>query len=238
MIVFVRRVYHLLTLSLACALLAACSLGSRLPQLSAEQIQQRSAAKMAALSSLHFVIELSGHLTYIDPGRVLALKRAEGDIVTPDRVQAVLRTRTLGTTTDLSVVGIGATQWARNPLSGRWETLPPEYGSFDLGALFTGSSGVVALLRDVPMQLKSQAALGGRPHYILSATTTGQQLNAMTSGMITSGDVTVTLYVDGESFALSQIELTELDTDPTKPTHWLITLSALDQPVTITPPTP
>lgn len=230
------RAHHVLALALAWSLLAACSFRSGLPELTVDQIKERSATKMATLSSLHFVIELTGRLTYIDPGRVLALKRAEGDIVTPDQVQAVVRTRTLGTTTDLQVVGVGTTQWARNPLSGRWETLPPEYGIFDIGALFSGSTGVVSLLRDVPLRLQPEETLDGQPHYVLTTTTTGQQLSGMTSGMITSGNVAVKLYVDGATFALSQIELTEIDTDPTEPTHWQIMLSAFDQPVTITPP--
>lgn len=231
-----RRVQHTFGVVLAWSLLVACSFQSGLPQLSADQIKQRSADSMTALQSLHFMIELSGDLTYIDPAGLLALKRAEGDIVTPDRVQATIRTRTLGTTTDLGVVGVGTTQWARNPLSGRWETLPPEYGSFDIAALFSGERGVVGLLRDVPLSAEPQETLSGRPHYVLSTTTTGQQLTAMTSGMITSGNVAVKLYVDGTSFLLSRIELTELDTDPEEPTYWQITLSAFDQPVTIAPP--
>lgn len=231
-----RRVPRALGLVLASILLVACSFQSGLPQLSPDQIKQRAADKMAALRSLHFVIELTGDLTYIDPAGLLALKRAEGDIVTPDRAQATIRTRTLGTTTDLGVIGVGTTQWARNPLSGRWETLPPEYGSFDIAALFVGDTGVAGLLRDVPLRAEPQATLNGQPHYVLSATTTGQQLTAMTSGMITSGNVAVKLYIDGTSFLLSQIELTELDTDPEEPTRWEIVLSAFDQPVTITPP--
>jgi hypothetical protein len=58
----------------------------------------------------------------------------------------------------------------------------------------------------------------------------------MTSGMITGGAVDVKLSIDGATFRLSQIELTERDSDPTDPTRWLITLSAFDQPVQITPP--
>lgn len=233
---FVSRVQRTLGLVLASTLLAACSFQSGLPQLSADQIKQRAADSMAALRSLHFVIELTGDLTYIDPAGVLALKRAEGDIVPPDRVQATLRTRTLGTTTELGVIGVGATQWARNPLSGRWETLPPEYGSFDIAALFGGETGIVGLLRDAPLSIAPQETLDGRPHYVLSTTTSGQRLTTMTSGMITSGNVAVKLYVDGTTFLLSRIELTEIDTDPEEPTRWQITLSAFDQPVTITPP--
>lgn len=232
----VRYTYRVLALVLAASLLAACSFGSSLPQLSADQIKQRSADKMSALTSLHFVIELSGHLTYIDPGRVLALKRAEGDVATPNNVQATLRTRTLGTTTDLNVVGIGATQWARNPLSGRWETLPPEYGTFDIGALFSGETGVAGLLRNASFEMQPEVQQDGQPQYVLATTTQGAQLSGMTSGMITSGTIDATLYIDGTSFAVTQIKLIERDTDPAEPTTWLISLSAFDQPVTITPP--
>lgn len=225
-----------LGLLLIASMLAGCAARSDLPQLGPDEVAERAAAKMAAIKSLHFAIELTGRLTYIDPAGVLALKSAEGDIAAPDRVQAVVRTRTFGTSTELRVVGIGPTQWARNPANGRWETLPPELGSFDIGALFDAETGLAGLLRGATFATVEQTALDGQPHYLLSTETPGQQLAPMTSGMITEGVVAVRLYVDGATFALTQIELVERDTDPDEPTSWLIKLGAFDQPVTIAPP--
>lgn len=231
-----RRAHLTLAVFIAGWLLIACATQSALPDLSAQQIKDRAAENMAALKSLHFAVDLTGRLTYIDPGRVLALKRAEGDISAPDRVKAVVRTRTFGNTTEISVVAVGRDQYARNPVSGQWETLPPEYGAFDIGALFNREVGIAGLLRDGTFDLAGQEAIEQRAHYLLTTTTPGQNLAPMTSGMITEGKVEAKLWIDGETFVVSQIQLVETETDPDEPTTWQIKLSAFDQPVDITPP--
>lgn len=217
-------------------MLAACTPQPDAPDLTADEIKNRAAETMAALKSLHFTIELTGALTYIDPTRILALKRAEGDIVAPDRVAATIRTRTFGSTTDISVVGVGTQQWARNPASGQWEALPPEYGTFDMGALFNNEYGLSGLLRTQSFTKQPNETVENQTHYVLATQTPGATLNRMTSGMITQGNVDVKLWINSETMRVSQIVLTELDTDPEEPTRWQITLSAFDQPVDIAPP--
>lgn len=235
MVVQYRSIRRFLPIVLWAAL-TACAPQPRLPEQDAEQLKIRAAEAMAAVKSLHFAIELSGRLTYIDPNRILALKRAEGDIVAPDRVQATIRTRTLGATTDIAVIGVGTEQWARNPVSGRWEPLPPEYGTFDISAPFNAEYGLSGLLRTQTFERQANATLNNRAHYVLTTQTAGATLSRMTSGMITGGNVLVKLWIDGDTLRLSQIALTEIDTDPEEPTQWTIVLSAFDQPVNIALP--
>lgn len=222
---------------LICAwLLAACSSQPALPNQTSAELAQRAADQMERVKSLHFAIELTGDLTYIDPAGLLALKRAEGDLNAPDRVRATIRTRTLGATTDIDVIGVGTAQWARNPANGRWETLPPEFGSFDIGALFSAEYGLPAVLRSQTFERKANETLNERAHYLLATTTAGETLSRMTSGMITDGTVGVTLWIDGETLRPAQIVLIEQDTDPDEPTRWQITLDRFDQTVEIVPP--
>lgn len=220
----------------AIPLLAGCAGRSSLPQLETGEIAQKSAEAMSAIKSLHFTIDLTGALTYIDATKILALKHAEGDLAAPDRVRATIRTRTFGSTTEIEVVGIGTTQWARNPLSGRWESLPPEYGTFDIGALFNAEYGLPGLLRQGTFTREADESIDGRAHYVLATRTDGQTLAPMTSGMITRGNVDVKLWIGGETLRLSQIVLTEIDTDAEEPTRWTITLTGFDEPVEIAPP--
>lgn len=191
---------------------------------------------MGDLQAVHFAVDLSGELAYIDADRVLALKHVEGDLVAPDRVQATIRTRTLGSTTEIGMVGIGGEQWARNPASGRWETLPPAYGTFDLPALFDRDRGLANVLRSHGFAIQPQTEIDGSPQYVLATTARGEDLAAMTSGLIMSGAVDVQIAIDGETFALTQITLVETDTDADDPTRWQITLSRFNQPATIIPP--
>lgn len=233
----VRRVFHsLIRITILVGLLSACAGRAALPERSVQATTDAAATKMAALRSLHFVADLTGALAYIDAEQIFALKHVEGDLAMPDRVKATLRTRTIGQTIETAVVGVGQTQFARNPVSGRWEALPPEYGTFDLGALFSPEVGITALLKSATFRNEAVETLDGRAHYVISATTPGADLARMTSGMIRDGNVQATLWIDGETSAVTQIRLIETDSDTDDPTTWLIKLSAFDQPVEIVLP--
>lgn len=213
-------------------LFLGCSTGGGEPVLDAKQVAERAAQAMDATDAHHFVIELSGRLTYVDPAGTLVLKRAEGDVVAPDKVRATVRTTTFGVASEFGVVGIGDQQWATNPLNNRWQPLPPELGSFNLRAMFDEQVGIASLLRTVSWTRESDT---NRP-YSLSSTVDGALLSPMTSGMITQGQVEVRLQIDAGSFRVSGATLVERDSSPDRPTTWQITLTQPEAAVEIVPP--
>ncbi|MBA3943452.1 MAG: LppX_LprAFG lipoprotein [Herpetosiphonaceae bacterium] len=217
-------------LAIALLLLVGCA-GSQ-PALSSQQVATRAATAMSSVKTTHFVINMTGKLTYIDTNGVLGLKQAEGDVVAPDKVRATVKTSTFGIASQIGVVGIGDQRWATNPLNGRWQVLSPELGSFDLAALFDPQVGITGLLKTAPWQL--EASKDGRYH--LRSTVDGTKLVAMTSGMITKGQVDVLLLVDAKSFLVTSATLVERDTSPDQPTTWQIALTVPTTPVTIAPP--
>ncbi len=211
-------------------LLVACA-GSQ-PALGAQEVATRAAGAMSSVKTTHFVINMTGRLTYVDPNGVLGLKQAEGDVVAPDKVRATVKTSTFGIASQIGVVGIGNEQWATNPLSGRWQPVPPELGSFNLAALFDPQAGIAGLLKTVQWTL--EASKDGKYH--LRSAVDGAKLAAMTSGMITKGHVDVLLLVDAQSFLVTAATLVERDTSPDQPTTWQIVLTVPTTPVAIAPP--
>jgi hypothetical protein len=218
-----RQVIHRVASIVGAALLAGCSVfqpaptPTPTPTLSAQEIASRSAGRMLAVQSLHFTIELTGALDYIDSPPTIALKSVDGDLVRPDKFQ-----------TDTYVT---------NPINQRWEKLPPEWGWYiDPTLLFHPEYGVPAVLPTIPLDKVGVEEVDGRLYYHLNATTQGDYIAWWTLGMIPEGAVVVDAWIDTETFILRRVTLVETASDPDDPTVWHIELSAIDEPVAIEPP--
>ena len=216
------------------------------PTPSPVEIAAQAGEQMLAIDSLHFVIEISGQLVYLDVPPTLALKRAEGDVVRPDRMRAVVKVFSFGMVSEVGIIGLGDEQYITNPLNQQWERLPPSQGwYFDPALLFDPEYGIEAILgeaawtfgaggsADVEQDVEEQA------HYILHGQLPGERLTRLTSGMIASGEVMVDIWVNRQDVRVDRIQIVELESNPENPTSWLIEFSAHDEAVNIqAPPIP
>lgn len=201
------------------------------------QVAVRAGERMLATHSLHFVIEISGQLAYLDDPPTMALKRAEGDVVRPDRVRALVKVYSLGVVSEVGIIGLGEEQYVTNPLNQQWEKLPPNYGwYFDPTLLFDPEYGIKALLQETTWTFGADEEADDPEHYILHGQLPGQRLAPLTSGMVTSGEVSVDIWVGRKDGYVRRITIVELDSDPDEPTNWSIQFSAFDDPVEIKPP--
>ena len=98
------------------------------PNLSAEEIVNRSSQAMLAINTLHFTIDLTGSLDYIDRPPTTALKHVDGDLFRPDKVRGLVKVSSLGIVTEIGLISIKGQSYVTNPLNQRWEILPPEWG--------------------------------------------------------------------------------------------------------------
>ncbi len=210
------------------------------PTPSPAKIARRAGEQMLATNSLHFVVELSGRLTYLDSPPTLALKRAEGDLLRPDRVRGIVRVSSFGIVSEVAIIGLGEDQYITNPLNQRWEKLPPGQGwYFDPALLFDPQYGIDSILKDTPWTLGTQEEIGGQRHHRLQGQLSGERVAPLTSGMVRPGQVTVDAWVGQKDAYVRRIQIVELDSDPENPTRWLVQFSAFDQSVDIeAPPEP
>jgi hypothetical protein len=201
---------------------------------------------MLVVNSLHFVIEISGQLAYLDNPPTMALKRAEGDVVRPDRMRALVKVFSFGVTSEVGIIGLGSEQYVTNPLNQQWEKLPPGQGwYFDPAMLFDAEYGIEAILKETDWTYGVRGDTGVEQEadepagHVLHGQLPGERLALLTSGMVAPGEVTVDIWVHEQDASVQRIQIVELESDPENPTSWLIEFSALDEAVNIeAPPAP
>jgi hypothetical protein len=207
------------------------------PTPSPVDIARQAGERMLSTTSLHFVIELSGKLTYLDSPPKLVLKRAEGDLLRPDRVRAIVKISSFGVLSEVAILGLGDDQYITNPLSQQWEKVPPGQGwYFDPALLFDPENGIESILSETAWTFCAEGEIAGQTHYCLHGRLSGERVSPLTSGMVGSGVVAVDVWVGRRDVYVRRIQIVELDSDPEDPTQWLIEFSAFDQPVDIEPP--
>jgi hypothetical protein len=226
-----KRIAVLLLVAL---LLTTVSCGpSPAPTPTPAEVAQQAATKMIAVNSFHFVIAVSGKAAFLDANKTMTLKTAEGDLVKPDRARAIAKVSTMGMSTEIGIISIGAQQYATNPLNQKWQEVPAEARwDLDLARLFDTAQGIPAVLQGTSWTFGSQDAAS----YVLQGQMPYAQLRALGFGLITSGEVAVEFQIGRSDSYVKRIQIVELQSDPQEPTTWVITLSAIDQPVDIQAP--
>ena len=210
------------------------------PTPSPGDIARQAGRRMLSIDSMHFVVDLSGKLTYLDRPPTLALKRMEGDLVNPDQVRALVQVSSFSVIAEIGVIGLGSDKYITNPLNQQWEVLDPALGFyFDTSLLFDPEHGIEAILEETDWSFGEPGVSKENGYYLLQGQVPGEQIAPLTFGMVASGQVSVDVWVSRAEYYVQRIALVELDSDPENPTHWVMELSAFDAPVRIeAPPIP
>ena len=86
----------------------------------ADEIVAKAAAAAGGLRSFHFRLDHENGTTPILMG--LELVSAEGEVAPPDRLQAEVRAKAMGSVSvTVNVVGIGERAWVTNPFTRQWQ---------------------------------------------------------------------------------------------------------------------
>ncbi|MCL5997709.1 MAG: LppX_LprAFG lipoprotein [Chloroflexi bacterium] len=212
--------------------------GTPTAQLTAEDIVGRSAERMAKVQSFHFSVKVSGTPVHLGPlissPVPIVLKSVEGDVVRPDKMQAQITANTLGITTHIGLIRYGGDSYLSSPLTGGWDKLPVETGNaFDPSLLFSPQQGLPALLPSLGLQTVGFGEMQGEIAYHLQAK---DVQGVDVTGFGGQKTATIDVWIGMQSFLLRQAEIAEVAPDTKESTVWLLTLSAYDQPASITPP--
>ena len=223
-------------------ILAACGKPTP-PPLSPTEILSRSATRMKALSSFHFVIDRSGAPAFLDPAGTLAFRRAEGEYAAPDRARATVRVIAPGLVAEVKIVCIGKDYWETDLLTGEWLALPPDMG-FNPAVLFDPATGLPPILEtdvsDVELAgIEELRELPGKKLYSLRGVLNGERLYVMSYGLIGPERVSVQLWVAPETFDLYRAVIIEPATPGSDKTTWQVDFWDLGKQVDIQlPPNP
>ena len=191
---------------------------------------------LARARSVHFVLERTGAPEYLDFARTRMLRRVEGDVVQPDRLQGVVRVFSLGAITEIRVLRISDRAWIALSGVGRWEELTPERGVvIDPRVFFDAERGPPAQMARASLPEVRMETLEGTRVYHLYGELDSGPLAEWSAGMIT-GRLQADLWVDAGRFRILRVRLMERESDPQDPTVWQLTLSSFDRPIEIHPP--
>jgi len=101
-------------------LLLATACQPALPEMSADELVQRTAERVKSSDGFQFTIERDGAPAFLDPDETLSFRRARGAFVAPDRALATVRVIGPGIITDVDVISVAEIQWQTNVVTGNW----------------------------------------------------------------------------------------------------------------------
>ena len=199
-----------------------------------EQLR-RTVEQLTALQSVSFDLEHLVGSTSLLPG--ILMKRAYGSAVVPGRFHIVVEGELLFPRSylEIQMIGIGGKSYMTNLVNGQWEEVPPEALPIDLGNL-----GVT--LAEIVEQVQSPELLGhdrldGIDVYHIGGDITSEVLKGLVPTAGTGFPVALEMWTDQETGILrqalikGQVVLTDVVDSERR-----LTLSELNEPVTIEPP--
>ncbi|MEJ2750187.1 MAG: LppX_LprAFG lipoprotein [Anaerolineae bacterium] len=211
------------------------------PEPTPDEIVQNAAQRMSQLTGFHFAIAHNGPPAYLDPDNVVSLVRMDGDYVAPDRARAAVLIKLTGFVTKVDVISVADVQWQTNPLTGKWEELPSNWG-FNPAVLFDAEIGLQTILAADTSELVliGKEKLEDGPDaglYALTGKVAGDRLFQMSGGLIGPAAADAQLWVMPETFELVRVILTEPAVDGAdSPSVWQVDFANYEQTVEIKPP--
>jgi hypothetical protein len=182
--------------------------GTKTQSLAPADIVNQSSTKMQALNAYHFLLDHVGGGT---PIGVVEMKKAEGDVVRPDKLKASITGTVSGMTVQVQIISVGKVLKMTNPLSGNWET---PSSSFSVLSIFDPNSGIAAILKGLANPAKlDDAQESGVLCYHLSGSIQSENLNAITGSSATGTSISTQLWVGKDDLLVRKVQLTGKITD-------------------------
>lgn len=197
----------------------------------ASTVLDQSATRMEQLRSMHFLLEHDKGSTEIVRG--IAMTRAEGDVVTPDKMQATVKGGLGPVNFELGIVILGKDAWIQNPLNRRWES-----ESITIDQVFDPRQGVIALVRSTrDATVTGTEEVGGVNCYRLEATLDSGDLELLPGDPAPGKSVPTRAWIGVDDHLVRKVELRGAVSEDESPNLVrTLTLSRFDEDISIVPP--
>lgn len=228
------------SIALAAALLAvSCEsepTATPTPVITAEDVRDRSAEGLRALSSVHFRISHEEGGT--DIGFSTVLTEAEGDGLFPDKASYVAKGRNAlfgDAVFEMDLVQDGETTYLRDRISMVWQTLPPGALPIIFVNINHGIADALASLRDT--ELTDGGAVDGAPVHKLTGVADAAAMRGFAPGAPEGETLHLEVWTEREGYLVRKVRVTGplLADDPPDIVR-ILELSRFDEPVSIEPP--
>lgn len=158
------------------ALLSACgggggsNTGTATTPVDPRAILDQAGSKLNAVKYFHFKLTQDNGTTPLPALPLnMQLVSAEGDVATPDRVQADVTAKAAGANLKVKVIGIANKSWLTNPFTRQWEALPGDVSVRDIADPAGIVQGVIGQMQDV--RLAGQEKVGDVQTYRIEGKT-------------------------------------------------------------------
>jgi lipoprotein LprG len=162
----------------------------------AESIITASAVAMGDTQSVRFTLTADGAPVFIDQFESIALETAVGEFRVPGAAQAVLDVEVNGNlNTQLAAIALDDEVWLSNPITGDFETLPPEF-DLDPSLFFDPRGGWQPLLENLTdLTLVGIETRQDNDRYRISATAPAAQIEVITARLVRGQDVEIDFWI-------------------------------------------
>jgi LppX_LprAFG lipoprotein len=203
---------------------------------SASGLISAAAKQWDATNSAHFNLNVDGK-TYLDSANTLELVSADGDILRPDSVNTSIKVNVAIATFDVKIIAIGDDMYMTSFVTGEWGPAPPDLG-YNPAVLFSPTEGLSAVLPTLQNPtLGGTETVQGRETQIVTGTTTGDAIEAMTGGGLKGDSIATTIWIAKDNSDIVEIVLSAPSSNGGQPTKWTLVVTKQNEPLTITPPT-
>jgi len=200
-------------------------------------VLQHASDRLAETESMRFNLDVDGK-TVIDASGAMQLLGAKGVMARPNKVDVEFRIRALGAQTlSIRMITIGGDSWTTDIVTGKWIDAPDEFG-YNPAVLYDNQNGlgpVMGKLEDA--RVDGIETVDGRETYHVTGSASQGVIRPLTSGAMKGNPVGVQLWIDGETWDLLKIVVSEPDNSGNDdPATWTMTLSDHNKKVDIEPP--
>ena len=199
-----RKVVTLVAM-LSVLLLLACQPPAPTPTpITPRGILDRAAARMDKVNSMHFELAQEGGGTPLMLG--LEMKRADGDVVRPDKLQVLINTTFMGMAVDVKLTTVGDQTFITNPLTRRDE---PITSDFKVLSVFNPDTGIKAVLEAMnELSQREDEQLDGRACYRIGGKVPSKTLQPFTLNFVEGAVADAEVWVDKQDFVVRQAKFT------------------------------
>ena len=195
-------------------------------------LQAESAAAMGEVTSVEFQLSRTGAPVFVDPAGSIVIDLINGRFSAPGSADAILAvTVNESLKTELGAVAIDEEVWLSNPVTGRFETLPPGF-DLDPSAFFDPKGGWQPLIEDLQDVVFVEEQADGR--FYLTGTAPAERMTAITAGLVRGQDVELDLWLNPVT---AQVVAIEFSTDfGGETSDWVLGLTNYGESFDISPP--
>lgn len=234
----------MLALLLISVIAAGCSTGNETEEpppdplaLLVEAADNIRSARTFRLEANHSGADYFASVYLGDQPANVAFRRAIGQYVAEDSLQATVSVLASGLPITIDVFALGAQQWVKLPGTS-WLTadFAPGFNPESLISLDSGFQAALAALTELEY-IGTASLEDGTGVYHLAGRANGPDVTDLLVGMIeATGEVPVDVYIDQETRFPVRLQIEQPETDPEDPTTWTIDVYDINAEPQLTPP--